>query len=310
MIGMRVLIAEDDPVSRRIVEITLRNWKYDVIPVPDGNQALEVLRADDAPRLALLDWMMPGKDGPQICREIRANPTPKYTYIILLTTRSGKADIAEGLEAGADDYVIKPFEAIELKARLLAGSRIIELEDQLLEAQEKLRHQATHDGLTGVWNRAAILDKLEIELQRSRRQGTPLTVMLADIDRFKAVNDTHGHQVGDVVLHSVAQMMSSAVRVYDAIGRYGGEEFLIVAPGCDVQTAQALSQRLHAHVGRQCATEEEPFINVTCSFGVVTTTDGNVDSEKLIRDADEALYRAKANGRDRIEVAVTSGKGA
>src|SRR4051812_32654683 len=129
---MRVLIAEDDPVSRRIVEVQLRHWKYDVTPVPDGNQALEILRGEDAPRLALLDWMMPGKDGPQVCRELRAAPSAKYTYILLLTTRSDKADIAEGLEAGADDYVIKPFEAIELKARLLAGSRIVELQDQLL----------------------------------------------------------------------------------------------------------------------------------------------------------------------------------
>ena len=147
---MRVLIAEDDAVSRRIVEITLRNWKYDVTAVSDGNQALDVLRSEAPPRLALLDWMMPGKDGPQVCRELRATPTPLYSYIILLTTRSGKEDIAEGLEAGADDYVIKPFEALELRARLLAGTRIIELQDQLIEAQEKLRHQATHDGLTGV----------------------------------------------------------------------------------------------------------------------------------------------------------------
>jgi two-component system, cell cycle response regulator len=225
---MRVLIAEDDAVSRRIVEITLRNWKYDVTAVSDGNQALEVLRSEGAPRLALLDWMMPGKDGPQVCRELRATPTPLYSYIILLTTRSGKEDIAAGLEAGADDYVIKPFEAIELRARLLAGTRIIELQDQLIEAQEKLRHQATHDGLTGVWNRAAILDRLEIEIQRSRRQKTPLTIIMADIDRFKNVNDSYGHQVGDVVLRNVAQSMSVAVRVYDAVGRYGGEEFLIV----------------------------------------------------------------------------------
>ncbi len=306
---MRVLIAEDDPVSRRIVEITLRNWKYDVVPVADGKAALEILNGENAPRLALLDWMMPLKDGPQVCREIRAEPAPRYTYIILLTTRSGKADIAEGLEAGADDYVIKPFEAIELKARLLAGSRIIELQDQLLEAQEELRHQATHDALTGVWNRAAILDKLEIELQRARRQTTPLTVMMADLDRFKTINDTYGHQAGDVVLRNVAQIMSGAVRVYDAVGRYGGEEFLIVAPGCDVLTAQTLSQRLHSHVGRIAQAANHPAASVTCSFGVVTTIDGNVDSDALIRAADDALYRAKTNGRDRIEVAAAAEAG-
>jgi len=299
---MRVLIAEDDPVSRRIAEVTLRNWKYEVVPVPDGNQALAALCSDDPPRLALLDWMMPGKDGPQVCRELRSQVTAKYTYVILLTTRSGKADIAEGLEAGADDYIIKPFGAVELRARLLAGSRIIELQDQLLEVQEKLRHQATHDSLTGVWNRAAILEKLEVEIQRSRRQKMPLTVIMGDVDRFKQINDTHGHQVGDIVLRSVAHRLSGTVRVYDAVGRYGGEEFLVVAPGCDAVTALSLAQRLQAHV-RLVTVKEKADLNVTCSFGIVTTLDGEVDSGWMIRSADDALYRAKANGRDRIEVA-------
>ena len=269
----------------------------------DGNQALEVLVQDGAPRLALLDWSMPGKDGPEVCRELRALTKAHYTYIILLTARSGKADIAEGLEAGADDYVIKPFEAIELKARLLAGSRIIELQDQLLEAQEKLRHQATHDGLTGVWNRAAILEKLEIEIQRANRQGTPLTVMMADLDRFKNINDSFGHQVGDVVLRGVAQTMNQTVRVYDSVGRYGGEEFLIVAAGSDASMGKVLADRLHAQVGAFGVKDVDPPIHVTCSFGLVTCEDGSMNSESLIRAADDALYRAKFLGRDRVEVA-------
>jgi len=297
---MRVLVAEDDPVSRKIVEVTLRQWKYEVVSVPDGNEALKTLGGDDPPRLALLDWMMPGKDGPQVCREFRTKPSPRYIYIILLTARGAKDDIVEGLEAGADDYIIKPFDAVELRARLLAGGRIVDLQDRLLDAQEKLRHQATHDGLTGIMNRAGILEKLEVEVQRSRRQKMPLTVIMADIDGFKAINDTYGHQVGDVVLRDVAQSLSSTVRIYDALGRYGGEEFLLVAPGCDAKEAGALSRRLQQKV-RELAIAGLTS-NVTCSFGLVTaTSDAHVDAGWLIRAADDALYRAKANGRDRIE---------
>jgi diguanylate cyclase (GGDEF)-like protein len=299
---MRVLVAEDDPVSRRIVEVTLRNWSYDVVSVPDGKQAFEVLQGDDAPRLALLDWMMPEKDGPQVCREVRALSAKPYTYIILLTNRSGKEDVVEGIEAGADDYVVKPFEAVELKARMLAGTRIIELQDQLIAVQEKLRHQATHDALTGVLSRGAILDKLNIELHRAARQNIPLTIVMADIDCFKSINDTFGHQIGDTVLRNVAQTMSNALRVYDAVGRYGGEEFLIVAPSCDSRTAKTLSARLLSQIRTHTMTSLDSQVTVTCSFGVVTTTDAQMTLESLIRAADDALYRAKANGRDRVEL--------
>jgi len=298
---MRVLVAEDDPVCRRLIEVNLRQWKYEVVPVSEGNLALELLRSEDTPRLALLDWMMPGKDGLEICRELRARPARHYTYIILLTSRSRSNDVAEGIEAGADDYVIKPFEAIELKARLLAGSRLVELQDQLYATQERLRHQATYDGLCGIWNRASILEKLEMELHRSRRQGTPLSIMMVDLDEFKTINDTHGHQVGDAVLRSVAQCLAGAIRIYDAVGRYGGEEFLIVAPGCDAGMADALCRRLQEQIRQIARTANDRALAVTCSFGVVTTSDGKVDPGMLIGLADAALYRAKANGRDRIE---------
>jgi diguanylate cyclase (GGDEF)-like protein len=299
---MQVLIAEDDPVSRRILESTLKNWKYDVVSVSDGDEALKLLRSANPPRLALLDWMMPGKDGPQVCRELRAIPTGRFVYIVLVTARSDKYDIAAGLEAGADDYVVKPFEAVELKARLLAGTRIVELEDQLLAIQEKLSHRATHDDLTGVWNRAAILSKLETEIQRAGRQKTPLTVVMVDVDNFKAVNDIYGHQVGDVVLRNVAQTMANNLRVYDAVGRYGGEEFLIVAPGCDRAAADRLAQRLQTNVKTQSMAGSEREITITCSFGVVTPIDQEMTPERCIQLADEALYRAKAGGRDRVEI--------
>jgi diguanylate cyclase (GGDEF)-like protein len=298
---MRVLIAEDDPVSRRILQARLLDWKYEVVAVGDGIQAFETLARDDAPRLALIDWMMPLKDGPEVCRELRAASPKRYTYLILLTSRGDKSDIAEGIEAGADDYVVKPVDAIELRARLLAGCRIIELHDQVFEAQEKLLQQATHDSLTGLLNRTAILDRLEIEIQRARREAAPLTVMMADVDQFKQINDTHGHQIGDLILRLAAQGMASAVRIYDAIGRYGGDEFLIVAPGCDSPTAEKLSQRLHAEIRRNMK-EAAPDIMVTSSFGLVTDVSGRMDSAELIRAADKALYEAKSKGRDRTEM--------
>ncbi len=298
---MRVLIAEDDPVSRRILQARLIEWKYDVVAVSDGIEALEILRQKDSPRIALLDWMMPSKDGPQVCREVRAQSSGRYSYLMLLTSRSDKSDIARGLEAGADDYVIKPVDAVELKARMLAGGRIIALHDQLMEAQDKLLQQATHDGLTGLWNRNAILDRLEVEIQRARREGIALTVMMADVDQFKQINDSHGHQVGDIVLRHVAQSMAGALRIYDSVGRYGGDEFLIVAPGCDSNTAYSLSERLHAHI-RHTPPEGALPVGITSSFGVVTVSAPQMDSDELIRAADDALYEAKSKGRDRTEV--------
>jgi diguanylate cyclase (GGDEF)-like protein len=293
---MRVLIAEDDPISRRVLEVTLSNWGYGVVVAQDGAEALRLLRAPNCPRVAILDWMMPGLDGIEVCRQLRSKRIDRYVYVILLTARNEKKDIVRGIEAGADDYITKPFESIELKARLLAGSRIIELEEQLSEAQEQLRHQVMHDSLTGLWNRSAILERLETELGRSRRDGTPVSIILADIDRFKGVNDTYGHQIGDAVIRQVALRMSAALRVYDCVGRYGGEEFLIVLPSCDVATARMLAERLWESV-RQDA--EYP---VTCSFGVSTSDATSLDSHRLIGAADTALYSAKAQGRDRIVI--------
>jgi diguanylate cyclase (GGDEF)-like protein len=292
---MKVLIAEDDPVSRRVLEVTLANWGYSVTVVSDGTEALRLLGSDDGPRIAILDWMMPGLDGVDVCKHLRTNAADRYVYIILLTSRQDKSDLAVGIEAGADDYITKPFESVELKARLLAGSRIIQLEKALYEAREQLRHQAMHDSLTGLWNRAAILDRLDGELTRAKRQGTSVAIVMADIDRFKEINDTHGHPTGDSVLRQVALRLSSGLRTYDSVGRYGGEEFLIVLPNCDSATAGKLALRL-------CEACRENEHSVTCSFGVVASQPDCLDSQRLIAIADAALYRAKGEGRDRVIV--------
>lgn len=301
---MRILIAEDDPVCCRLLEATLERHGYEVVVACDGNEASRLLRAQGAPRLAVLDWMMPGIDGIQLCRQIRTEADWPYVYVILLTSRDRKQDVIEGLDAGADDYLVKPFDAHELKARLCAGRRIIELQDQLIAARESLREQATHDSLTALWNRPAILDILQRELERARRFSVSVGVIMADVDHFKQVNDTRGHLVGDAVLREIGRRMLACLRPYDTIGRYGGEEFLVVLPECDGMTTFGLAQRLLETInGTPIACPDGP-VYTTLSLGAVSSTDGAVtDPAGLLRAADAALYQAKSAGRNRVEMA-------
>lgn len=304
---MRILIAEDDPVSRRLLEATLRRWGYDVVVTCDGEQALAVLTQPDAPNLAVIDWMMPGLDGPEVCQRVRAATVPggSYTYIILLTARGQKEDIVQGMDSGADDYITKPFDSGELQARLRAARRILDLQAELILTREQLREQATHDSLTGLWNRPAILDVLYRELARGKRESTPVGLLVVDIDRFKAINDTYGHRSGDAVLMHIARLMQSNLRSYDTIGRYGGEEFLIVLPNCDLNAAANKAEKLRAAVSMALFTTKVCTLAVTVSLGVACS-DNIQGAEALIHAADEALYQAKRNGRNRLEVASTA----
>src|SRR5882724_6037532 len=223
---MRILIADDSVVSRHLLDATLRKWGYQVVVACDGEEALAVLQGDDAPKLAILDWVMPGLTGPEVCRKVRDHAKDKereYTYILLLTSKSLKEDLITGMEAGADDYITKPFDQHELKVRLRAGTRIIDLERELVRAREDLRDQATRDSLTRIWNRGMILEILDRELARAERERRPVGLVLADLDHFKNVNDTYGHFAGDAVLREFVRRTGSSVRPYDAVGRYGGE---------------------------------------------------------------------------------------
>src|SRR5690349_18177056 len=219
----RILIAEDDPLSRRMLQSFLAKWDYEVIAAGTGTEALAALEQENAPPLAVLDWMMPGMEGPEVCREIRRHPERRYVYVILLTARSQKEDLLKGLEAGADDYLTKPFDAQEFRARLRVGQRILDLQHNLLTATDELRFRATHDMLTGICNRASVLDALAREGSRQEREGGSFGVIMADLDHFKSVNDTYGHMAGDIVLKEAARRMTACVRPYDTVGRYGGE---------------------------------------------------------------------------------------
>jgi len=297
---VKILAAEDNPVFQSMLRAILTKWGYEVIVAKDGNEALRVLEADNAPRLAILDWMMPGIDGVDVCRRVRAVGREPYIYILLLTARTDSEDLVEGIDSGADDYLTKPFNAPELRARLRAGQRILELQEQLLAAREALRQEATHDSLTGLLNRHAILGVLQIELERASRERLPLSILMADLDTFKQINDSHGHLCGDAVLRESAERMKSSIRRYDSLGRYGGEEFLVVLPGCNAEGGLAQAERLRLSMDAAPFRVAELELKVTCSLGVASRPpDLAGTTDALILEADLALYAAKANGRNR-----------
>jgi len=298
-----VLIADDDPVSRRLLQVSLGNAGYRVVLAADGGEALRKWNEPDCPRLAVLDWMMPVLDGVEVCRTIRRSAREPYVYIVLLTAKGHQTEIIEGLEAGADDYITKPFDLQELKARLRAGKRILELQEQLVSAREQLRVQATHDSLTGLFNRMAILEALDREVTRSAREKKPLAVIMADLDHFKDINDTHGHQAGDVALRETARRMSASLRAYDSVGRYGGEEFLVVVPGSGLDAAFELAERLRQGVSAEPVSVAGEMIPITVSLGLAVSTAEICRPDQLLHQADEALYAAKRAGRNRIETA-------
>ena len=303
---MRILVADDDPVARTLIERNLQRWGYQVITANDGDEAWSILQGPEAPRIALLDWMMPGLTGPDICREIRQRVSTSYSYLVLVTSRNQKLDVIHGFEAGADDYLTKPVNPAELHARLHVGFRILRLEDKLVAAREEMQYKATHDSLTRLMNRATVDDFLRRELARSQREHSPLGVLLADIDHFKAVNDTYGHAAGDNVIREISSRLVRGVRGYDVVGRYGGEEFLIVLPGCDttgiLERANSLTEAMRKQRFRIAA----GMIAVTISIGAACSLDWEPTTPAaLIHAADMALYRAKHEGRNRVVMAKT-----
>ncbi len=299
---MKILIADDSIVSRHLLKATLTKWGYDVVTASDGAQAWEILQEKDPPSLAILDWMMPGMTGLEVCRSIRKRAHEPYTYILLLTSKNLREDLIEGMESGADDYVSKPFDQHELNVRLRAGTRLVELQSELVATREALREQATKDSLTCVWNRSSILDLLNRELARSVRDSSPVGLVLLDLDHFKSINDNHGHFAGDAVLQEAVWRMRECIRAYDAIGRYGGEEFLILLPGCDEQSTFAQAERLRSSLAKELLVVNGAKLTLTGSFGCTSALPGRaVTPEALIRKADEALYLAKRLGRNRVE---------
>jgi diguanylate cyclase (GGDEF)-like protein len=295
----KILVAEDDAVSLHLLKSFLIKWNYDVMVATDGLQALQILETNDTPRLVVLDWMMPGIEGIQICQKVRARPDKPYVYILLLTARTQKKDLLQGLAFGADDYLTKPFDAQELRARLHVGERILNLEDEL-------RFRATHDTLTGIPSRSVVLAAMTQEYARQVREKSSFGVILADLDHFKNINDARGHMCGDSVLKEAARRMVDCTRAYDTVGRYGGEEFLTVVVSADGSVSLALAERMRVAIESRPFSTDFGELHITASFGAAASNGANPTEPKaLLQLADEALYRAKLKGRNRSELSVS-----
>jgi diguanylate cyclase (GGDEF)-like protein len=305
---MRILIAEDDFTSRSMLAAVLKKAGHEPMETADGAQAWEELQKPDAPRLVFLDWMMPEMDGLEILRRIRALPTDRPPYILMLTSRTEKAEIIAGLDAGANDYLSKPYDAGELRARVEVGRRVVELQDELVKSRDFFSHQAAHDPLTGLLSRRAILDRLHKEIARAGRHSDVLSVGICDIDHFKSVNDTYGHQTGDDVLCELARILTGCCREYDSIGRIGGEEFLVIAPMKAGSAADSLYEKLCTAIAEANIPTRSGFLSITVSIGA-TTSSGVGTVDEILSEADVALYRAKAEGRNRVVVAEKNKRG-
>lgn len=294
---LRLIVADDSALTREIMQQLLEGLGFDLQMASNGIEAWKLLQAVDVPAIAILDWMMPGIEGIELCRRVRQLHRQHYTYVILLTSKSEKTDIIEGLRAGADDYVTKPFDAEEIQARLLVAQRIIRFQEELVAAREAMKVQAKHDYLTHLLNRAGIMEALDEEFSRSQRSGQPFSIMMADIDLFKRINDTYGHRVGDDVLCEVATRINTSIRPYDSVGRYGGEEFLIIAPGLDQSAALQAGERVRESFCQRPIQRQGQTLQVTISLGVTTWAAGT-SPEALLAAADAALYEAKQSGRN------------
>ena len=302
---MKVLVADDSSVARRLLERMLSQWGYETVACADGAEAWDVLQERDAPVLAIVDWNMPRVSGVELCRLLRQQAREPYVYVILLTANERKDGVVEGLNAGADDYLRKPFDQEELESRLRAGKRITDLHSELVAAREAQRAQAQRDSLTGLWNRGAVLEILRREFVRARREASSLAAFMVDLDNFKGINDTYGHVTGDAVLCEAVRRLVSSTRTYDSVGRYGGEEFLIVLPGCGREDGMMRADQLRLALASVPIDASGFMLTVTASVGVAVIEHGGGASswEGLLKAADEALYKAKDAGRNRVEIA-------
>jgi len=295
---LKVLIAEDSKYYQRILQTTLEGWGLEVELACNGEQAWKILQREDGPKLAIVDWVMPKMTGIEVCERVRERLNESYIYIILLTSNSGKDDVIRGLEAGADDYIIKPFNELEFKFRIKNGKRIIDLENRIMQL-------ALTDYLTGLLNRRAYIERVEAELERNLQAGQPVSLIMLDIDNFKKFNDNFGHLIGDKVLQNVANQLGIGVRKQDFIGRYGGEEFSVCLPEIDSKQASIIAERLRMGIKSIVLKDSDgnliPYI--TASFGVSSTVgEGNSTVERLIKTADDALYIAKGSGKNRVVI--------
>lgn len=316
---MKVLIAEDDAVSLKILQRSIEKLGHERLTAEDGEEAWELYQETPDVDVIISDWMMPGIDGPELCRRIRNEDRSGYTYFIFLTALGDKEHLLKGLEAGADDYLSKPLDRDELQVRLIAASRVTGLHRRLAEQNEELEElnsrladQARTDPLTGLGNRLRMEEDLKVLRARAERYNQTYCAILLDIDRFKSYNDAYGHQAGDEVLKKVAATIETHCRSGDTAYRYGGEEFLVVLPAQTQESGVAMAERLRRAIEELdiSHTTKDPPQVLTISAGVAATAQQREkDPESLIEEADEALYEAKKAGRNRVAPKSANGEG-
>ena len=298
----RVLVVEDSESQALRLSLLLQNNGYEPVVTRNGRQGLELLN-EGGISIAITDWMMPEMDGPSFCRAVRKRELKGYVYIIMVTAQGETSSVVEGLDAGADDFMFKPIDAAVMLARLCTADRIIDLERSLIERNREIEKLAVTDALTGLYNRRYLVDRLEEERRRSARYGHVLSVIMGDVDHFKAVNDTHGHHTGDAVLCAVAAaLVSGTRRGVDWIARFGGEEFVVVMPETEPIGALIAAERLRRSVAAVTVDAGGTPVSVTISLGVASlepeagAKEGSMNG--LLQLADARMYEAKRRGRN------------
>ena len=306
---MKALIVEDDLSTRLVIKKAAENTGYEVLEAENGIDGWKIFQKEKSNiYIAILDWMMPKMDGIELCRRIRKASVTHYVYVLFLTSKRNIQDIVEGLETGGDDYMTKPFAREELISRIMVGRRIINLEHKLNEANKKLYVLAITDPLTRILNRRELFRRLEGEISRASREKKPYSLIMIDIDRFKRVNDTLGHTAGDRVLIEITDRIKAELRPYDILGRYGGEEFFVGAPGTDAKTGKNIAERIRVSISNKPFQIDGNNLDMTISIGITSAIPSgrNKDTARIldamIEKADSALYRAKETGRNRVVV--------
>ena len=290
--GLRVLLADDDPAIHRILSKWLEKAGYEVSLARDGHEALAAVEAH-CPEFVITDWDMPVVNGLDLCRQIREMTLPHYVYVLFLTVKSSQADMLEGLEVGADDFLTKPVHQAELLARMRAASRVVRLE-------RRLSQMARTDSLTGLLTQRTFYGLLDKEWRRAKRYDLPLSCVMLDIDFFKRINDQHGHPAGDAVLKAVSELLADSVRGSDSVCRYGGEEFCVLLPETTESQAALWAERARANISKLGICVGNKQLSVTGSFGVAQRRDDTQTCEALVDLADQGLLCAKQSGRDRV----------
>ncbi len=305
---LKILVADDSAVYRKLVEQTLSPDQYSILFAETGQSAIDLFK-QHRPALVITDWVMPDLTGIEVCRQIRASAKDSYTYIIIVTSASEKENMVEGLEAGADDYLTKPFHPKELLTRVGVGRRLVDLQQQIESQNRLLKELALTDALTGLPNRRSVEHWAKGQLSAAVRHGYSFWVVIADLDNFKVINATYGHDAGDTVLKEFARILKRSVRSSDTCGRTGGEEFIIIFTHADECNVGIVVARVLRELREHDFLFGTKSVQVTASFGIAGFQGkGSPEFAKLMNQADAALYTAKRAGRNRIEVAPTTGQ--